>query len=119
MTTASVGSTAPRQRPPSANSAAPLPVPIEHLHHKVILASAGSGKTHELSGRYLSLLAAGAAPSTILARTFTRLAAGEIRDRLLKRLAESVDDAEKRAELAVSLGLKTVSREQSLSMLTA
>src|SRR6188508_559330 len=92
MTTASVGSTAPRQRPPSANSAAPLPVPIEHLHHKVILASAGSGKTHELSGRYLSLLAAGAPPQSILASTFTRLAAGEIRDRMVKRLADSLGE---------------------------
>ncbi len=96
-----------------------LPVPAEYLRHKVILASAGSGKTHELSGRYLSLLAAGAAPSTILASTFTRLAAGEIRDRLLQRLAESVDDAKKRAELAASLGLRSVSREQALGTLTA
>ena len=119
MTTASVGSTAPCQRPPSAHAAAPLPVPTEHLHHKVILASAGSGKTHELSGRYLALLAAGAPPQSILASTFTRLAAGEIRDRLLKRLADSVGDSKKRAELAESLGLPSLTSAQVMSLLSA
>ncbi|HVP73969.1 MAG TPA: UvrD-helicase domain-containing protein, partial [Phycisphaerales bacterium] len=85
----------------------------------MILASAGSGKTHELSGRYLSLLAAGAPPQSILASTFTRLAAGEIRDRLLKRLADSVGDSKKRAELAESLGLPSLTSAQVMLLLSA
>ena len=47
--------------------------------HLVIMASAGSGKTHRLTDRYLTLLANGVDPGRILATTFTRLAAGEIR----------------------------------------
>ncbi len=88
-----------------------------HLAHRVIRASAGSGKTHALSGRYLSLLAAGEQPSRILATTFTRAAAGEIRDRLLRRLADAINDDEKRRELAKSLGVKSISQNHALAML--
>lgn len=94
------------------------------LQHVVIRASAGSGKTHALSGRYLSLLAAGVEPHRILATTFTRAAAGEIRDRLLKRLASAAgggaddDDVRKaQADLAQSLGVKSVRRSEALAML--
>src|SRR5690606_20102782 len=57
--------------------------------HKVIRASAGSGKTYALSSRYLKLLRQGAHPDEILATTFTRKAAGEILGRVLLRLAEA------------------------------
>lgn len=53
----------------------------------VIRASAGSGKTFQLTNRYLRLLLAGVPAETILAATFTRKAAGEILDRALTRLA--------------------------------
>lgn len=56
--------------------------------HLVIRASAGSGKTFQLSNRYLHLLLEGVSPQTILATTFTRKAAGEILDRILTRLAK-------------------------------
>jgi len=53
----------------------------------VILASAGSGKTFELAGRYVGALArAGGAPEKILATTFTRKAAGEMLAKVLSRL---------------------------------
>lgn len=71
--------------------------------HISILASAGSGKTFRLSSRYLALIAAGARPATILATTFTRAAAGEIRDRILSRLAQACVDRPKREELIASL----------------
>ncbi len=54
----------------------------------VIRASAGTGKTFQLSNRYLTLLR-GSAPDRILASTFTRKAAGEITDRILLRLAKA------------------------------
>jgi ATP-dependent helicase/nuclease subunit A len=73
--------------------------------HRAILASAGSGKTHALTNRYLQLVAAGAAPSTILATTFTRLAAAEIRDRVLQRLSDAALHAKERKALAESLQL--------------
>ena len=55
----------------------------------LIRASAGTGKTYQLSSRYIDLLAAGEQPDRILATTFTRKAAGEIQDRVLHRLAEN------------------------------
>jgi ATP-dependent helicase/nuclease subunit A len=67
--------------------------------HRTFLASAGTGKTYRLSGRYLDLLLAGAAPSSILATTFTRKAAEEILSRVLKRLVEAIDSPKARHEL--------------------
>jgi len=60
------------------------------LAHLLIRASAGTGKTFQLSNRYISLLASGVPATSILATTFTRKAAGEIRDRILERLAAAV-----------------------------
>ena len=53
-----------------------------------VFASAGSGKTHLLVHRILKLLLSGVEPSHILAITFTRKAAAEMQERLMKVLAE-------------------------------
>lgn len=58
-------------------------------HHLVLKASAGTGKTHRLSARFLRLIANGADPASIMASTFTRAAAGEIRERVVLRLARA------------------------------
>ena len=70
------------------------------LAHLLIRASAGTGKTFQLSNRYISLLASGVPPSSILATTFTRKAAGEIRDRILERLADAVLSRSAEADFA-------------------
>ena len=44
----------------------------ERAPHRRILASAGTGKTYQLTSRYLQLVLEGADPRTILATTFTR-----------------------------------------------
>ena len=59
---------------------------MSQLIHEVALASAGTGKTFDLSGRYLALaIAAPGELKDILATTFTRAAAGEILQRILER----------------------------------
>ncbi len=71
--------------------------------HRLIRASAGSGKTYDLVHRYIGLVALGVDPTRILATTFTRKAAGEILGRILLRLADAAIDPEERAEMNRSL----------------
>lgn len=59
--------------------------------HELVLASAGTGKTWQLTSRYLALLLRGDAPERILATTFTRKAAGEILARVLARLCDAAE----------------------------
>src|SRR5436190_21279633 len=54
----------------------------------VVEACAGAGKTWMLVSRILRALLAGAEPQQIVAITFTRKAAGELRERLAEWLAE-------------------------------
>lgn len=51
-------------------------------------ASAGSGKTYQLTMRYLNLLFLGAKPSSILTITFTKKAAKEMEERIIKNITE-------------------------------
>ncbi|MFW6307400.1 MAG: UvrD-helicase domain-containing protein, partial [Campylobacterales bacterium] len=51
-----------------------------------ISASAGSGKTFALALRYIALLTQKANPSSILALTFTKKAAKEMRERVIELL---------------------------------
>jgi ATP-dependent helicase/nuclease subunit A len=59
---------------------------VDPTQHVVLEASAGTGKTSVLVQRYGNLLAAGVDPSNILAITFTRKAAAEMRERIVREL---------------------------------
>ncbi|NLX56572.1 MAG: UvrD-helicase domain-containing protein [Planctomycetaceae bacterium] len=85
--------------------------------HVLISASAGTGKTFQLSNRYLGLLQRGVMPDQILATTFTRKAAGEILDRVMVRLAEAALDADKRRELGRWLPAAELSATRCQEML--
>ena len=80
--------------------------------HIRILASAGTGKTYQLASRFLKLVLDGADPTTILATTFTRAAAAEIRDRVLTTVAHGVLDEEKRSVLAGRTGRSALEQEE-------
>ena len=60
----------------------------------VLEASAGTGKTRVLVDRYGRLIQAGVEPRHILAMTFTRKAAAEMRDRVLVELRRRADRGE-------------------------
>ncbi|RZA25992.1 MAG: hypothetical protein EOP10_05055 [Proteobacteria bacterium] len=64
----------------------------------VVRASAGSGKTYQLSRRFLFLVGAGASPSSILTVTFTKKAAAEMRARILDLAAKLLaSDSERKS----------------------
>ena len=85
--------------------------------HQVIRASAGSGKTHQLTSRSLGLLAAGVEPDAILATTFTRKAAGEILDRVLFRLAQAAASAKAAKDLAGQIDAQSGTRRDFAALL--
>ncbi len=85
--------------------------------HVAIRASAGAGKTYQLTNRFVALLARGEHPDRILATTFTRKAAGEILGRVLLRLADAADDPAKCAALAAQIEEPSLTPERTAAML--
>lgn len=72
---------------------------VDPTRNVVLEASAGTGKTSVLVTRYLNLIRAGVDPGNVLAMTFTRQAAAEMRGRIIAQLrAESTGSAPERAQ---------------------
>lgn len=80
----------------------------------LVEAAAGTGKTSLLAGRLTLLLASGVPPRTVAAITFTELAAGELRERVSRFVAELLNGiVPLDLRLALPNGL-TLSQKRSL-----
>lgn len=90
------------------------------IPNEMILASAGSGKTWQLTNRFIALmgqqLLAGreVRPERIIAVTFTRKAAGEFFDSILSKLARAASDEDFARSLAGDPTLDPESRNDPL-----
>jgi len=84
-------------------------------HASILLqAPAGSGKTTVLTQRFLRLLAEVAEPEEILAITFTRKAAGEMRDRVFKALRGEIAGTSAQAEQTRELARRAMAQSRAL-----
>ncbi len=79
---------------------------IDILHRTLLIrASAGSGKTYQLGNRVIGLVGVrGADPTSLMALTFTRKAAGEFADAVLAKLAGAALESSRADTLARELG---------------
>lgn len=87
------------------------------FEHEMLVANAGSGKTHTLTTRIICLLLAGVSVDRIAALTFTRKSAGEFLDKLLLRLADAATDPKELASLAKSTRQARLSEEDCCRLL--
>jgi ATP-dependent helicase/nuclease subunit A len=67
---------------------------VDPRNNVVLEASAGTGKTSVLVSRYVNLVRQGVEPANILAITFTRKAAAEMRERIVAQLREAAARSE-------------------------
>ena len=88
------GRRADRREPRSTPTRGARDFAIDPRNNVVLEASAGTGKTSVLVWRYVNLLKAGVEPGNILAITFTRKAAAEMRERIIRELKDAAARSE-------------------------
>ena len=88
-----------------------------NICHVAISASAGSGKTFQLAHRYISLMANGVNPDRIIALTFSRKAAGEIFDSVVKYLCDASSSPEQAGKAGELIGKPGFRQQNFLQLL--
>ena len=97
----------------------------EIFKNERVSASAGSGKTHALTSRFIALAARETDPETglpdpsrITALTFTRKSAGEFLEKILTRLAEAAESDSAAEELSGEIERLTVGKKSGGRLFT-
>jgi len=83
---------------------------FDHTTSKCVTAGAGTGKTHVLVQKYLSLLEGGTSIGSILALTFTEKAAGEMKVRVRQALAGRKERYPRRVHVGADIDLPLLLR---------
>src|SRR5262245_23178894 len=87
---------------------------VDPRYSVALEASAGTGKTRVLVERYINLLRAGVDPSNVLAMTFTRKTAAEMRERIIATLR----DAAARGEITAARWRELRDRTEDIAIST-
>lgn len=85
--------------------------------NEIIPASAGTGKTYRLTNKFIHLMHLGVKPESIVALTFTKKAAAEFFEEILKKLARCSTDENFAASIAKDLGLDNFNMQSTLELL--
>ena len=80
---------------------------MTRIPNKMIRASAGTGKTYQLTNRFIQLLLCGQPAERIIALTFTRKAAGEFFEGILTKLAGAAASPNAAKKLAAEVGVSS------------
>ena len=92
-----------------------LPSAFPLVRNLAIMASAGTGKTYQLSMRFIALLLIGVKPEEIAALTFSRKAAGEILEDIVSNLMRLIREKNKRDQAVADGFIPSGTTPQQLS----
>jgi len=76
------------------------------LKNKALFASAGTGKTYQLTNRFIQILHHTEKPERIIALTFTRASAGEFFKKIIEKLYVAASSEEAASKLSKELNIK-------------